>query len=276
MKRKSLVYALVLATLTVLPALAQVELPRVSPKASVMQQVGLTTVTVQYNRPSMRGREIFGGLVPWGEVWRTGANEATTIEFSDDVTIDGQKLARGLYSLHTIPGQDQWTLIFNSEAKQWGSYNYDQAKDALRVAVKPRQAPHEHETLTIAFPKVTMSSAEAVIAWAGVMVPFTIGVDTNAKVIASVNSALDWRTPYQAANWAYQNEVATPDAMKWIDRSISAQETWQNLSLKARMLAAAGNRKEALAFGQRAVAAAKKLPTPPDTSAFQKEMASWK
>lgn len=258
------------------PALAQLELPRASPKASVTQAVGLTDVTINYSRPSVRGRTIFGELVPWGAVWRTGANEATTIELADDVTINGAKLAKGLYSLHTIPGESEWTVIFNSEATQWGSYSYDAAKDALRVAVKPLASEHPHEMLTFAFPIVTASSAEVVIAWDRVMVPFTIGVDTNAKVVASAKAALDWRIPFQAANWASQNKVEGVDAMKWVDQSIAIQETWSNLGLKARMLAASGKRAEAVKTGERALAVARALPNPPDTKAFEAELAGWR
>ena len=258
------------------PALAQLELPRASPKASVTQAIGLTDVTINYSRPSVRGRTIFGDLVPWGAVWRTGANEATTIELADDVTINGAKLAKGLYSVHTIPGENEWTVIFNSEATQWGSYSYDAAKDALRVAVKPRASDHAHEMLTFAFPNVTADSAEVVMAWDRVMVPFTIGVDTNAKVVASAKAALDWRIPFQAANWASQNKVEGVDAMKWVDQYIAIQESWSNLTLKARMLAGAGKRAEAVRTGERALAVARALPNPPDTKAFEAELASWK
>lgn len=266
----------VLIACLAIPAFAQLELPRASPKASVMQSVGLTDVTINYSRPSVRGRVIFGELVPWGQVWRTGANEATTIELSDDVTINGQNLAKGLYSVHTIPGENEWTVIFNSQATQWGSYAYDMAKDALRVTVKPRASDHSHELLTFAFPMVTADTAEVVMAWDRLVVPFTIGVDTNAKVIASANAALDWRIPYQAANWASQNKVEGADAMKWVDQSIAIQETWANLSLKARMLAGAGNRAEAVRTGQRALAVAKAMPNPPNTAAFERELAGWR
>ena len=130
----------VLALATAVPLAAQqsqapkIVMPRVSPKASLMQTVGLTDVTITYSRPGVKGRTIWGGLVPYDKVWRTGANEATKITFSNDVMINGQKLAAGTYSLHTIPAQSgDWTLAFNSVANQWGSFNYDQTKDALRA-----------------------------------------------------------------------------------------------------------------------------------------------
>src|SRR5687767_6702669 len=132
----------------------QLNLPRVSPKGSVMQTVGTTDITVMYNRPGVKGRTIWGGLVPWDQVWRTGANEATTIQFSDDVTINGQRLPKGTYSLHTIPGRDQWTFIFNKTSVQWGSYSYDQANDALRVTAKPERAEFR-EWMSFEIPEMT-------------------------------------------------------------------------------------------------------------------------
>ena len=258
-------------------AQAQVDLPRPSPKASLTQTVGLTQVKIDYNRPSVRGRQIWGALVPWGEVWRTGANEATRIEFSDDVTINGQKLAKGTYSFHTIPGENEWTLIFNSVADQWGSYSYDPAKDALRVKATPKKAPHSHESMLFAIPAVANDSAEVHLAWENVVVPFTIGVDTNAKVLAGIRADLGWRDPFLAAQWAFQNKVAGADAMRWIDQSVAVEETWQNLSLRARILADAGRYQDAVAAGEKAVKLAKAVTqNPPNTAALEKEIADWK
>ncbi len=258
-------------------AAAQVELPRPSPAASLSQTIGLTKVTIEYSRPSVRGRQIWGALVPYGEVWRTGANEATRFSVSDDVTINGQKLSKGTYSLHTIPGETEWTIIFNSVADQWGSYSYDAAKDVLRVKATPMKAPHPHESMLFAIPKVTSDSADVHLAWENVVVPFTIGVDTNAKVLAGINATLGWRPGFQAAQWAFQNKVAGADAMKWIDQSVAAQETWQNVSLRARMLADAGKYKQAVAAGEKAVKLAKAVAqNPPNTADLEKEIADWK
>ncbi|HVR44180.1 MAG TPA: DUF2911 domain-containing protein [Thermoanaerobaculia bacterium] len=267
---------ILLAVALAVPAMAQIELPRVSPKATVSQTVGLTPVTIIYSRPGVKGREIFGGLVPYDRVWRTGANEATIVEFGDDVTINGEKLTKGTYSLHTIPGRDSWTLIFNREANQWGSYSYDAANDALRLSVRPRASDHPHELMTFSFPVVSADSAEVVLAWDRLEIPFTISVDTNAKVLADARSALDWRVPYQAANWAWQNEIDGADALRWVDQSIAIQESWPNLQLKARILAAQGKAKEAVAAGEKAVKVAKTAQNPPDTSALERDIAEWK
>ena len=166
--------ALAVATLAT-PSFAELKLPRISPDAKVTQTLGLTDLTLTYSRPGVKGRPVWGALVPYGQVWRTGANEATTITFSDDVTINGQALAKGSYSLHTIPGKDEWTIIFNKTAKQWGSFKYDAAQDALRVKAKPESSPM-HEWLTFDIPQLSANSATVVIRWEKLAVPFTVGV----------------------------------------------------------------------------------------------------
>src|SRR5512133_2105001 len=150
MKRNAVILSLVV--LVAIAATAQqVQLPRVSQKASVTQTIGLTDVTITYSRPGVKNRTIWGGLVPYDQVWRTGANEATQIKISSDVTINGQKLAAGSYSLHTIPGKDEWTIVFNGTANQWGSFDYDPAKDTLRVKTKPVWLNESEERLTYSF-----------------------------------------------------------------------------------------------------------------------------
>ena len=147
---------------------------RVSPNAIVGQTIGTTNVMVAYGRPGVKGRTIFGDLVPYGEVWRTGANEATAVHFSDDVRVEGQPLAAGTYSLHTIPAEGgAWTVIFNGAAEQWGSYNYDASQDVLRVEVTPEEAPHT-EMMTFTFEDVGETSGRLVLYWAGVRVPVAL------------------------------------------------------------------------------------------------------
>ncbi len=262
------------------PALAQLDLPASSPKASISQQVGLTDVMITYSRPSLRGRAVWGELVPWDRVWRTGANAPTTVEFSDEVSIEGQALPAGKYSLHTIPGQKEWTVIFNKFIAPSG-YRYDEAQDALRVKVSPQTAAHSHELLTFEIPAVTEDSAEIALLWGTVRVPVRIGVATEMKVLAGAREAVvkaaadDWRTPFQAANYAYQSESKWDDAMGWIDRSIAASANHSNLGLKARMLARAGKTADAIEFGKRAVDAGKAADPKVDTAAMEKLLAEW-
>jgi hypothetical protein len=255
--RKTLVPALMLLVAT--SALAQVKTPRPSPQGSLMQTVGLTDVTIKYSRPGVKGRTIWGDLVPYDKVWRTGANEATTITFSDDVWVDGQKLAKGTYSLHTIPGRDQWAVIFNSVADQWGSYSYDAAKDVARVNAKPQQADFR-EWLTFEIPEMTTDTATVHIRWANVAVPFTIDTKSTERTLAQLRNAMkpDWRTPYMAADFAFANKgVATDAEMNaWVEQSIKATPNIANLYLRARMAHAAGNKADAIRYGEMAIAAA--------------------
>jgi hypothetical protein len=219
--------------------------------------VGLTDITVDYSRPSVKGRVIWGGLVPYDQVWRTGANEATQISFSDDVTINGQPLPKGTYSLHTIPGKDSWTIIFNKTAKQWGSFNYKQADDALRVTAKPEKSTF-HELMTIEFPQVTNDNAVVAIRWENLSVPFTVGTNTTAKVIADASAAVagaaatDFQTPLRAASFAF-DAGNTQQATKWLDQSLKAKQTISNLYLKARIQAKNGDKAGAIATGESAL-----------------------
>ena len=260
MRKLSLGLSIVLATaLVTASASAQVRTPRPSPQAKLTQTVGNTEVTISYSRPGVKGRSIWGGLVPYDKVWRTGANEATTITFSDDVTIGGQKLAKGTYSLHTTPGQNEWTIHFNSVADQWGSYSYDPAKDVVKVKSTPVAAPHA-EWLTFEVPEMTTDTAKFVIRWDKVAVPFTVDTGATAKVMIQLRNALnpDWRAPYMAADFAFNNKGAATDAemTQWIEQSLKVNQNIANLWLRARMAERAGNKADAIRFGEMAIAAA--------------------
>lgn len=231
-------------------------LPRVSPNASITQTVGVTTVEITYGRPSTRDRTIFGELVSYGEVWRTGANEATVIDLSTPVSIGGETLAAGRYSLFTIPGEDEWTIIFNETADQWGAYNYDESKDALRVTTEPMTGP-EHEMMTFAFEAVTDTSATLLIQWADTHVPVEMSVDTPAIVMEKGDemaaSADNWQTPLRFAGYALQNNMMLDKAMSWTNASLEMEETFPGLSVMARVHAAQGNYEEAVGAGEKAM-----------------------
>ena len=274
--RKTLIAAMVLLTATT--AIAQVRSPRPSPKASLMQTVGLTDITINYNRPGVKGRQIWGALVPYDKVWRTGANEATTIEFSDDVWINGTKLEKGLYSVHTIPQPDNWTVIFNSVAEQWGSYSYDESKDALRIQVKPETADHR-EWMSFEIPEMTTDTAKIVLRWEKLAVPFTVDTKSTERTLAGFRAAMqpDWRTPYMAADFAFNNKgVATDQEISdWLDKSLSAGENIANLWLKARFLERHGKKAEAIKAAEAAMA--KATPQQADFKAeIQRNVDMWK
>jgi len=257
----------------------QLRTPRASQKQVVTQTVGFTDITITYSRPGVKGRQIWGGLVPYDKVWRTGANEATTIAFSDDVTINGQPLPKGTYSLHTIPGKDEWTIVFNTTANQWGSFNYDPAKDALRVKAKPH-GDEFHEWLTFEIPDVSPDSATIAIKWANLAVPFTVGTNTTQKVLADARAAVaaakpdDWQTPLRAATFAIENRVDLEEANKWLDQSIKANENIRNLFEKARAQAMAGDRTAAIATAQKAISKAGEKDKD-EVGEIQHSIASW-
>ncbi len=275
--RKTLIAAmLLLATAAV--AQQGPRVPRVSPRASLMQTVGLTDITINYCRPGVKGRQIWGALVPYDKVWRTGANEATTIQFSDDVWINGNKLAKGIYSLHTIPTPSQWTIIFNSVAEQWGSYSYDPAKDALRITATPEVAEHR-EWLQFEIPEMTTDVAKVAIRWEKIAVPFTVDTKSTERTLAGFRSAMqpDWRTPYSAASFAFENKGAATDAdmMAWLDQSLKVAENTSNLWLRARMAERAGNKADAIRYAEMAVA--KATPQQADlVSEIRKNIDNWK
>jgi hypothetical protein len=197
--------------------------------------------------------------VPYDKVWRTGANEATTIAFSDDVWINGQKLTKGTYSLHTIPTTGDWTIIFNSVADQWGSYSYDQTKDALRVTATPATGEHR-EWLTFDIPEISTDTAKIAIRWEKIVVPFTVDTKSTERTMTQLRNALapDWRTSYAAANFAFENPGSASDAdmNAWIEQSLKVNQNIANLWLRARMAQKAGNKADAVRYGEMAYAAA--------------------
>ena len=312
--RKSYFSSLVLLALTlsgVHYAAAQtpppVRTPRPSQKASVMQTIGVTDVTITYSRPGVKGRKIWGDalpsqggkgeatlddqnarpkdavIVPWGHAWRTGANEATQFVVTDDVLINGQKLPAGSYSLHTVPNKDEWTIIFNSVANQWGSFNYDPAKDTLRVKVKPEWVNENQEWLAFSFDPVTDNSAQVNIRWEKVRVPFKVEVpDVKALTIQKARALVqaakpdDWRTPLQAANYVFLNDEKgdQTEALGWLEQSLKVKETYQNLYTKARVLAAQGKTADAIATGEKALVMGKAAKA--NTADLERRLGEWK
>jgi hypothetical protein len=278
--RSVLVFALVATVAGGLAAQQPVKLPRASQHAVLTQTIGLTDMTIVYSRPGAKSRKVFGELVPLGQVWRTGANEATTISFSEPVTINGQKLAAGSYSLHSIPGSDSWTLIFNSVDKQWGSFTYDQTKDALRVQAKPTTAPFT-EWFTVEVPSLSTDEATVALRWETTQVAFVVGTDTTNSVLANLRAAIaaakpdDWRTSMRAAQFAFDNKVAGDSAAGWLEQSVKANENINNLYLKARMTAAAGHRDEAIRIAQQAIGKATDKDKD-EVAEIQKNIDRWK
>lgn len=221
--------------------------PMVSPAASVSQTFGVTTIEVSYHRPAVNGRDVWGSLVPYGQVWRTGANENTLITVSTEVMVEGQPLAAGTYGLHTIPGEDTWTVIFSHDVTAWGSYAYDQARDALRVEVNPTESPEHQERMGFRFDGIESDAVQLILEWEKLRLPIGFKVDEHGLVLASIRDQLKgltaffWQGWNQAATYCLQNEINYEEALQWAERSIQVQETFRNLSTKAQLLAKTGD-----------------------------------
>lgn len=289
-------------------ASAQLKLPRPSQKASVMQTIGVTDISITYYRPGVKGRKIWGDwpaevkgeatldnqnqrpagapIVPYGHIWRTGANDATQFVVTDPVMINGQPLPAGAYSLHTIPNKDEWVVVFNGTANQWGSFNYDASKDTLRVKAKPEWVADSEEWLAFSIDPTGDNSAKVTIAWEKVRVPFTVSVDIAATTLANARTAVaaakadDWQTPFNAAGFA-NNNGAKAEAAKWIEQSlkaidvvIAAKPNFANTSRKATILFGAGRTAEAIAAGEKAIEIGKAEKA--DTAALEKRIADLK
>ncbi|BDU73786.1 DUF2911 domain-containing protein [Mesoterricola silvestris] len=239
-----------------------------SPGASVTQTLGISTVKIDYSRPGVKGRKIWGGLVPFGEVWRAGANNATVITFSDPVKIAGKDLAAGSYAFFAIPGPKAWTLIFNRNAKQWGAYDHKASEDALRLEVVPATLAVPEEYLNFSIHLASLDSLRVELAWEKVSVGFDVTLDTPGLYWAYLEKTLagaraDEHIPFlQGARYCLTNNVHLDKGREWIDRSLKAKEVYSNLDTKARYLAKDGKKAEALATLQKAMdlAAAAKAP----------------
>lgn len=247
--------ALLLAT----PAVAQkIDLPAPSPSAMVMQQVGVANVTVSYSSPAKRGRTIWGELVPFDKLWRTGANGATTLETSHDIMVGGAKVPAGTYSLFTIPGKTEWTVIINKNAKQGGTRNYDEKLDQARIKVKlaPGAA---RERLTFLFSDTTDASTNLDLEWDGGLVRMPITADTAGQVAAGINDfkSKSARGLANAARY-HADKDDLPGALTLIDASLAAERTWFNVWLKAEMLGKMGKKKPALKLAKEAYAMGEK------------------
>jgi hypothetical protein len=234
------------------------ELPRQSQHAVVAQRIGITDITVNYHRPLANGRQIWGKVVPYGQVWRAGANENTTITFTDPVTIEGQSLDKGTYGVHMIPGENQWTVIFSKASSAWGSFSYKQDEDALRVTVKP-QAAEFHDALTYDFDDVKPGSTVVTLRWEKVAVPFKVAVKVDDIVEASIHRQIRglnqyyWESWDEAANYYLTNKLNLDEALKDEDQSIQAEERYDNLLNKSLILEAMGRKDDASTFRNKAL-----------------------
>lgn len=246
----------------------QINMPQASPAAVVSQKMGLTDVSIEYSRPSMRGRKIFGELVPYGEVWRAGANAATILTFSTEVKIEGKSIPAGSYALYAIPGKSEWTIILSSNTKLWGAVGYSQEDDVLRVKVKPGKTSQRYETLEINFVDMTDTGASVAIKWENTRVKFRIETEVDAIVMAQIKELVIDQQPknpglyYQAANYYFTNNKDMNLAYDWITKSVNDDPKYWTMHLKAKIELALGKKTEALESARKSMEMAKEAKNP--------------
>jgi hypothetical protein len=233
----------VLASVSSMQAQTLLVMPEASQRASVSQRLGVTDITIDYHRPLVKGRKVWGGIVPYDQVWRAGANENTLFRVSDPVTVEGQPLAKGTYGLHMVPGTDSWTVIFSKNSSAWGSFTYKQDEDALRVTVKPHPADMQ-EALRYDFDDVQPNSATVTMQWEKMAVPFRVSLDDKAITMSSLRDQLrggmqyTWEGWAEAANYSLTNKADLAQGLLWADASIGQEERYETLFLKSQILEA--------------------------------------
>lgn len=242
-----------LSAQTPAPAAPKVTFPAPSPTATLKQHIGLTDIEVVYSRPSMKGRSIFGGIEAYGRVWRTGANNATRITFSTPVKFQGAAIEAGTYELFSIPGKDEWTVILQKAAKQWGAYAYDQKNDVARVTVKPVALPTAVETLTLDFGDIRDDSATFNISWEKTRVPVKLEFDVATPLVPQIEAAAaaPGQKPgfyFQAAGFYYDHNLDLKKALTWINEATAGEKpAFYMVHLKAKILAKLGDKPGAIA-----------------------------
>lgn len=273
--RSGLIFLALLGIL-VQPGWSQMELPRLSPEASVAQTLGITKIQVDYFRPGVKGRVIWGDLVPYNEMWRTGANRATLISFDTDVMVQGKKLEKGKYSFFTIPTSKEWTIIFNKNVDLWGTSGYKKEEDALRIQVKPAAAEFT-ERMMFYFSELNDNSVSLVLQWEKLQVPISIEVDVNSLVMAAADAAINWRNPYRAAGYVLENNLDLDKGKAWLELSLSIEKNYWNTSLKAQYLEKMGKPKDAVKTMEEALKMAAEMENAPFNMAeMQDLLKKWK
>ena len=233
-----------------------IDFPAASPACTLKQRVGLTDITVVYSRPSVKGRTIFGGIVPYGQVWRAGANQATKISFSTPVKLEGQEIPAGNYSLFAIPGEEAWTIIINKNTNQWGAFQYHTNDDLIRFPVTPVSLRDASvETFAIEFNRIRDESALLELVWDKTVVPIHLTVDVTDKIIPQIEAAM--AAPgekqdafyFQAATFYYNHDLDSKKALEWVNAALESNSriAYEYLHLKAQLLAKQGDKAGAIA-----------------------------
>jgi hypothetical protein len=249
---KKYMFALCLLAVTASYVRAQeikLKIPATSTGQRIEQDFGLGVISVQYYRPNTKGRKIFDGMEPYGIVWRTGANNATIVKLTDTITVEGHTLAPGAYSLFSIPGAGEWTIIFNKNATQWGAYAYDEKQDMLRFKVKPFKLDHKVETLTIQFADITPENGLFQVLWENTGVEFHLSANVDDRIMANIQEAMkgDKKPYYMSAIWCYNHNRNLPQALSWIEEADKANPRAYNIKYwLAKLQLKTGDKKQAV------------------------------
>ena len=254
----------------------ELKTPRPSPDATVIQFVGVTEVKIDYSSPGVKGRKIWGELVPFGEIWRTGANQATTISFSDVVKVNGNELSAGTYAIHTIPGENEWEFIFSKDTEVDGSSTFNKDKEVLRIKAKPEDH-HFMERMTFLFTDVTDNSAAVNLLWDKLNVSFNIETNTMELFLSKAREQLSWSPTFQAAQYCLTNNTNLEEAYKWIEASCLINEVYWNTRVKAQIQNKLGMKNESIATMEKAIALGSKMEEAPfDYDNMKKMLEDWK
>ncbi len=259
-----------------------IKMPAPSPSQKVEQAVGLATVSVDYSRPSMKGREIFGSLIPYGQLWRTGANASTKIKFTEDVTIEGNKIPAGEYSLYTIPNKDEWTIIINKNTKLWGNDGYKQEEDQARFTAKTQKNPRKVESFTINFTNLKSDATDVELLWDDVIVPFTVKTDVDSKVMGQIqaqvvnNPNANPGLYAAAANYYFETNRDLKQAHDWMTKANEKDAKFWNLHTQAKIEAKMKNYKAAIKTAEKSMAMAKAANNNDYVNMNEKAIAEWK
>lgn len=260
---------------------AQVQAPQPSPFTKVEQKVGLTDVTLAYSRPATRDREIFGELVPFGKVWRTGANQNTKITFSDAVRVDGQKLEAGTYAIYTIPQEKEWEVIFYADASNWGNpEEWDESKVALKTTASVEHLPFKMKTFTILIDKLKMDSATLSFVWDQTVASLEFEVPTERKTLASIDKTMKGpgaQDYYAAASYYHDANKDLDKAYEWVNKAIAMgnSDTYWMLRKKSLIAADLGKKQEAIAAAKKSLAAAEKAGNPDYVKMNKDSLKEW-
>lgn len=243
-------------------ATAQIQTPQASPAATISQSVGLGKATVEYSRPALKGRKMFGVQVPYGKVWRTGANKITNLILSEDMLVGGKKVPAGTYGLFTIPTATDWTIILSKDANMWGAYEYKEANDVVRFTVKSQKLAKAQEYFTIEFMDFSASEAMVAISWENVQVKFALKNDPDEKIMAeikqkTVGSDISTATYSAAANYYYDTNRDLNQAYEWANKVVEKDQKFWTYYLRAKIAAKIGKCDVAVADATKGLALAK-------------------